>query len=78
MLQVKDYRVEGSKVLVRLKCSCGGHRFIKRTEKGETYYACAACRARSTLARLKESATYYWRDHTWEVEAEEADDEIDP
>jgi len=70
MLQIADYRVDGMKLRVRLKCSCGGRRILKIKESNETQYQCASCKAQASMRKLKNEATTYWRRRMWEIEYE--------
>jgi hypothetical protein len=68
MLQVADYRAVGLKLLVRLRCSCGGKQVVKSQEGAEEIYTCAQCNAQTRLSALKNEATIYWRGLIWEIE----------
>jgi hypothetical protein len=71
MLKILDYRVDGFKLRVRLKCSCGGRRVLKVMQDNEVHYQCAECKGMVSLASLKKEATTYWRGRNWEIECEE-------
>ncbi|KPL10563.1 hypothetical protein AMJ85_05545 [candidate division BRC1 bacterium SM23_51] len=70
MLEVVDYRVDGLKLRVRLKCTCGGRRVVKSKKGDETHYECASCKAWATMRQLKSAATPYWQGRAWEIECE--------
>jgi len=78
VLEIADYRIDGMKLRVRLKCSCGGRNVVKLTVGSETYYRCTKCGAQSSLAQLKSTATTYWRGRAWEVECQERKKELAP
>ena len=71
MLEIADYRAEGMKLRVRLKCTCGGRRILKIMEGSEVQYQCANCKAQSSLRKFKSEATAYWKGRMWEIECEE-------
>jgi len=72
MLEVADYRDDGRKLVVRLKCSCGGRRILKGREGGAEVFSCAKCGAKIPLDSLKNDASGIWGDLIWEVIAEES------
>jgi hypothetical protein len=71
MLKVADYRMDGLKLRVRLKCSCGGRRVLKIIQNNEVEYQCANCKAQTSLHKLKSEASTYWKGRPWDVECEE-------
>ncbi|MBM3335623.1 hypothetical protein FJY63_13270, partial [Candidatus Sumerlaeota bacterium] len=78
MLDIADYRVDGLKLRVRLKCSCGGRSIVKMMVGAEPFYRCAKCNAQSSLNQLRNIATMCWRGQIWEVECEELKKEMAP
>jgi len=77
MLQIADYRADGMKLRVRLKCSCGGRRILKVMEAGEVMYQCANCKDQASLRKLKSEATTYWQGRAWEIECEEPKKQVE-
>jgi len=71
MLKILDYRVDGFKLRVRLKCGCGGRRILKLVQGNEVHYQCANCKATESMANLKKEATTYWQGRNWDIECEE-------
>jgi len=71
MLEVASYRVDGVRLRVRLKCSCGGSTIRKILKDNDVYYQCGKCHGQSSLRQLKNEATAFWRERIWEVECEE-------
>jgi hypothetical protein len=72
MLEVVNYRVDGMKLRVRLKCACGACRVIKTMKNNEEYYQCVSCKAEASLRKLKSEASAYWQGRRWEIECEES------
>jgi len=71
MLEVVNYRVEGMKLRVRLKCSCGQRRVLRVMKSNEEYYQCAHCKAEASLRKLQSEASSYWQGRQWEIECQE-------
>jgi len=78
MIEVADYRADGMKLIVRLKCTCGGRRILKIMEGNEAVYQCANCKSKQALRVLKNEATTYWRGRAWEVQCEEPKKGLEP